>query len=54
MMFSTYEAKKFTLPKVEGISEKTMTEGGVEVSSRESGRTTLMPESSIVDELTRK
>ena len=35
------------------ISEKTMTEGGVEVSSRESGRTTLMPESSIVDELTR-
>ncbi|KKW18772.1 MAG: Prolyl-tRNA synthetase [Candidatus Adlerbacteria bacterium GW2011_GWC1_50_9] len=36
------------------ISEKTMTEGGVEVSSRESGRTTLMPESSIVDELTRK
>jgi len=26
MMFSTYEAKKFTLPKVEGISEKTMTE----------------------------
>lgn len=35
------------------ISEKTMAEGGVEVSSRESGRTTLMPESSIVDELTR-
>ena len=26
MMFSTYEAKKFTLPKVEGIPEKTMTE----------------------------
>lgn len=25
-MFSTYEAKKFKLPKVEGISEKTMTE----------------------------
>ena len=36
------------------ISEKTMSEGGVEMSSRQNGGTTLVPESSIVEHLNEK
>lgn len=36
------------------VSEKTMAEGGVEVTERQSGRSTLVPESAIVDHFQRQ